>query len=261
MIKKFDHHESCPQCGSADNVAVWSDGQKWCFGGCGYYIPGSTTLSKEDLRQRLHNLRTKETKKNGTAYLPFDFTLLLPSGPLAWLRQYGITDAERFRFKLGWSDFYESLILPSYDLYGNLLVCQRRYFGKEGFPKYHTSGYPESVIWTVRPNFAEKPTDTFNGTLVVVEDVVSAIKVGRYAEATPLWGSNWSLDKLNRVSDRWKSVLFWLDFNKTAEAMKFKVEAEPFFETVGVLSTEKDPKANDDGKIKQILADAEDCPF
>lgn len=36
--REFSHHEECPRCGSADNLAVYSDGYRKCFGhGCGFY--------------------------------------------------------------------------------------------------------------------------------------------------------------------------------------------------------------------------------
>lgn len=259
MSKKFDRHESCPQCGSKDNVGVWDDGQKFCFSRCGYYIPGSSNLSITDLRARLQLIRTKEESKTGAAFLPFDFTLVIPDKPLAWLKQYGITDQERFKHKIGWSEFYESLVLPAFDLYGNILVVQRRYFGTEDFPKYHTKGYPESCLWTVRPRGSENPSvpeDTYNGTLVVVEDYVSAIKVGRQAEVMPLWGSHFSMDKLNKTSDRWSEIVYWLDFNKTSEAVKYRMEAEVFFVKASTVVTPKDPKDYDDREIRTILKDA-----
>lgn len=34
----FTHHESCPSCGSRDNLSRYTDGHGWCFG-CGHYEP------------------------------------------------------------------------------------------------------------------------------------------------------------------------------------------------------------------------------
>lgn len=255
MTKDFVRHEACPQCGSEDNVGVWSDGQKFCFGRCGYFVPGSTRLSREDLRKRLDHVKLQE-QKNVNAHLPFDFTLALPPAPLDWLRQYGITDEERFRFKLGWSEYYESLILPAFDIWGNLLVVQRRYFGSEsGIPKYHTKGRPEGVIWTVRPVGSTDPAslgDTFNGDLVVVEDVISAIKVGRVAEATPLWGCAMSDSKLGQIMARWGYIMYWLDNNKAVEAAKMRSKTSVFAGSSTIV-TEKDPKCYEDDEIRAII--------
>ena len=256
MSKKFDRHEACPQCGSKNNVAVWSDGQKFCFSRCGYFVPGSSKLSREELRQRLESVKLQE-EKNDTPHLPFDYTLALPEEPLSWLRQYGITDEERFRFKLGWSDYYESLILPAFDIWGNLLVVQRRYFGPENprIPKYHTKGRPESVIWSVCPVRGvsdSDPDDTYNGDVVVVEDVISAIKVGRVAEATPLWGSAVSDAKLSQIMGRWGYVIYWLDHDKAATAAKLRQKTSVFAGSSTIV-TEKDPKCYDDEHIRSLI--------
>ena len=45
----FLQHESCPSCGSKDNLARYSDGHAYCFG-CGRYEPGDGSEAKEDVR-------------------------------------------------------------------------------------------------------------------------------------------------------------------------------------------------------------------
>lgn len=234
---------------------MWSDGQKWCFGSCGYFVPGSTGLSVTSIREQLGE-QPKEKKKNGVPTLPNDFSLMLRSDALAWLNKYGITDAERFKYKIGWSEVYESLVLPAFDRGGNLLLVQRRYFGDGPFEKYHTKGAPESVVWTCRPaacDLRSDPFDTYNGSIVLVEDYVSAIKVGRQAEVAPLWGSNLSMRQIKALSDRWEELILWLDHNKTKEALKFRLRALPYFNAVWVVSTEKDPKDHDDNDIRSFL--------
>lgn len=43
---RFLHHEPCPQCGSKDNLARYSDGHAWCFG-CNYRENGDGTKAVE----------------------------------------------------------------------------------------------------------------------------------------------------------------------------------------------------------------------
>src|SRR5438445_2966640 len=166
---EFQKHTACPNCGSRDNLGVYSDGS-WCFG-CGYLIPGYKSMSTQDIRKQIVYDDKKE-KKNRAVYLPDDFTLTLPEIPLAWLRQYGITDQERQRYKIGWSDENESLVFAAFDCFGNLLLVQFRSF-RQGAPKYYTRGFPESVYWTIQVG-----TD-FGGAVCVVEDFVSCLRVGR----------------------------------------------------------------------------------
>ena len=40
-MSHFLRHENCPRCGSADNLAVYTDGGKHCFTpDCGYHVFG-----------------------------------------------------------------------------------------------------------------------------------------------------------------------------------------------------------------------------
>lgn len=253
QVKRFVGHEACPNCGSRNNVGVWSDGQKFCFSHCGYFVAGHNGLNVADIRAQLGN-QIKDSDE--TLRLPFDYTTILRDDAAAWLDKYGITGAERFKYKIGWSELYESLILPAFDVYGNLLVVQRRYFGTGKWPKYHTKGRPESVIWTARPSgggAGSDPATPYDGTIVIVEDYISAIKIGRQFEAMPVWGSFLSNPQMNRLADRWSEIVIWLDYNKTGEALGIRTRATCFFKAAWVVSTEKDPKDYNDAEIRQYL--------
>jgi hypothetical protein len=254
----FLRHDPCPRCGSRDNLGVYTDGQ-WCFG-CGFRIPGYRGMSVADLRALLEKQENKKT--NDSIRLPADFSTTLPPQAISWLKQYNLTDDEITKFHIGWSDEYESrtrighvvqwpsIIFPAFDIWGNLLVYQRRSFNAEGFPKYHTTGSPESVLWTVQPG--DKPNDC----LVLVEDFVSALKVGRQFETAPLWGSNLSFTQITRISDRYSFLILWLDQDKTGYAAKLRLKALPFFREVLVVSTEKDPKSYDDDEIRHTIVES-----
>jgi hypothetical protein len=197
----------------------------------------------------------KKEKKNRAVYLPDDFTLNLPEIPLAWLRQYGITDQERQRYKIGWSDENESLVFAAFDCFGNLLLVQFRRFrsGQAGHgntpntSKYYTRGFPESIFWTVQVG------PDFGGAVCVVEDFVSCLRVGRQHTAMPLWGSNLSLNQIRRLSDQYERLVLWLDFNKAGHAAKLRVKALPYFKSVSTVVTELDPKEQTDECIGKSL--------
>lgn len=245
--------EPCPRCGSRDNVGVYTDG-KWCFG-CGYLIPGYKGMSIEDLEKQLSYNNNK--KKNVPIHLPADYRTLLPDEGREWLTKFGITNEEIVKHKIGWSDEYETrdsrivqwpaLILPAFDVWGNLLVYQRRTFQNGTLPKYHTSGAPEAVLWTVSPR------DTPDDLLILVEDFVSSVRVGRQFECSPLWGSSLSLGQITRISDRYSRLGLWLDWNKVGHAQLLSFKAQPYFKQIVVLATEKDPKVYDDDEIRTIL--------
>lgn len=234
----FKGHAPCPNCGSRNNLGEYTDGS-WCFG-CGYKIPGYKSMSVEDVRKQIEYDEKKE-KKQRAVYLPADWTLDLPQLPLDWLRKYGITDEERLAYKIGWSDEESALVFSAYDLYGNLLLVQLRRFPQKDF---YTRGFPESVVWTAGHSGL---------SVCVVEDFVSAVRVGRNMESTPLWGSNLSLSQIRRLSDRYEHLYLWLDMDKAGHAAKLRIKALPYFKSVHVVVTELDPKDYSDEQIRAHL--------
>ena len=45
---KFLRHESCPECGSSDALAIYDDGGEHCFGaGCDYHVNGNSGMTTE----------------------------------------------------------------------------------------------------------------------------------------------------------------------------------------------------------------------
>lgn len=210
-------------------------------------------MSVEDLKKQIRYNEEKE-KKNRAAVLPADYSLVLPDEAVEWLEKYQITEEERLTYRIGWTNDAplpaspESLVLPAFDVFGTLLLCQFRSFRQDGgYQKYVTRGYPESVIWTV-PNGVSA-----GRSLCVVEDFVSCLRVGRTVDCMPLWGSNLSLNQVRRLCDRYENLYLWLDFNKVGHAKKLAFKAQPYFKTVSVIATELDPKEYSDVLIAQNL--------
>src|SRR5258706_63732 len=177
---KFLHHEACPSCGSKDNVGVWEDGHKWCFG-CGWGIPAYKGMSLKDIKTKIKGEEKQNGHRNGVT-LPADFSYSILPVALNWLQSYGITAEEINRERIGWSDSKQYLIFPVFDIYDNLLLWQGRYFGpNEKHPRFFTSGTPETVFNIVD---SKGRLDIRDGAVwshsfvVLVEDYLSAVKVG-----------------------------------------------------------------------------------
>lgn len=245
---EFLHHAPCPRCGSRDNLGVYGDGHKWCFG-CQYYIKGDTGASVEEMKARLvPSTQQEENTPNASdssLSLPADYTRSLEPIGAQWLLKYGISKGERIKNHIGWSQRYESLVFPVYDSHDNLLLVQRRFFGAGKWPKYHTKGRPESVLHILGDGDLD--------TGVLTEDLLSAIKVGRQYNATPLWGSNLSVDKVRRLSHRFSKLIIWLDRDKAKDSVKYKWRAMPFFEKVHIIVSELDPKEYNDDTIASLV--------
>ena len=116
----------------------------------------------------------------------------------------------------------------------------------------------EWLEWRLLPTF--KPTcivgltKHMNTDIIIVEDLVSAIKVSRYYRCLPLFGSGCSRTKLTRLRRYSDHLRFWLDRDKFGTAMKMaKIATQLGFKT-DVIRTEKDPKEHINSEIRDLGA-------
>lgn len=247
-MSKFVRHEPCPVCRSAghdrkgDNLGAYQDGSKYCFK-CGHYESANKSLKLQSISQELIRIEDNNKSDRG-AYLPPDFTFDLPEQVMSWLAQYELTEKEIDEHNLGWSESHESLIYPVFDVYGNLIMAQSRRFGNKHRTRFHTSGFPDAVFHIVG---LETPY------VVLVEDMISAIKVARVASVMPLWGSNISNHRAWVLSNRFRHVRYWLDNDKATYSIKRAFASGPLFDSAVAIVTEKDPKCYSTNEIKEIL--------
>ena len=237
-MSDFVRHEACPECGSSDNLGVFSDGHKFCFG-CGYYESGDASIA---------NYRSKyDTRKadvvNST--LPPDFDYDIQKEGLTWLSKYGLLQKEVINHRIGWSKegiYFKNkeiqvnplLVFPIYGAEGQLLMWQGRNFGTVG-PKYITRGAKD--IYHILGD------TTKTDVLILTEDLISAIKVSRICPAMPLWGSYLSAGIAKTLSERFDKVILWLDKDKAQEAVKMASNLSYLFkEGCSGFRTERDPK-------------------
>src|SRR5579859_4268440 len=156
-MSEFIRHQPCPDCGSRDNCAVYDDGHEWCFG-CGYY------KGPEKWKTIVREIKPAEQ-----ITLPLDASSTLPRVPQEWYRRYQITDSEAHLNKFLWSEDKKWLIMPVYNVLGQLAFYQARCFGTG--PKYFTRGSANSIDHIL----GDKKKDI----VFLVEDMLSAIKLSR----------------------------------------------------------------------------------
>lgn len=226
----FIQHTNCPNCGSRDNLAEYTDGF-YCFG-CGYY------KQKNDLNSVRSRLSEHRPDAMLSGELNITTTNTIPIVPTQWLLQYGITQQDVDTYKLGWNVEHELLVLVNTPTY-----YQARNFSNYG-AKYISRG--------------KKPL-LFYGTgaiLVCVEDVLSAIKIVKANKnicATPLLGSIISQELTETILQRFNKVLLWLDRDKAIEAVKQARNLKQKGIDSDVIITPKDPKEYSTGEINEWL--------
>lgn len=247
-MSEFVRHEECPKCLSKDNLAVFDDGHKWCFG-CGYYETGIPSI--ESVRKKFDN-----RKIENITFLPKDFSFDISYQGRDWLRKYKLTQKDIINHRFGWSNggiFLNKtqkqvaplLVFPIYDNFGTLLMWQGRNFGEEG-PKYITRG-AKDVLHILGD------TDR-SDVIIFTEDLISAIKVSHLAPSMPLWGSFLSPEMARRVAARFSKGVLWLDKDKAKEASKMAANLFHVFEEgISCIRSERDPKEYLQHELQEYL--------
>ena len=167
---EFIRHKPCPNCGSRDKLAEYTD-HSYCFG-CGYTIKAK--------------VKTKPAyKPPALTAIPDDCEPYIPAKASDWLQQYQLTANELIFNKVMWSESRDLLVFPYFGQYNELLGWQGRYFGDNPkHPKWFTKGNVKDFIHIIGLDKTYK-----NSTIVYVEDIISAIKVGRVYGCVPIFGS------------------------------------------------------------------------
>lgn len=188
----FVKHEPCPKCGSRDNLARYSDGAAYCFG-CHY-------VEKPD---RLRFKPSFDGRNTPQEPVPADLTVQIAPPNLKWLQQYLTNDEIEQNFKYSPARKRHIFIAGSF------------------WEERSVIASPKSICHGTRPFLLHGAHHLASkGILLVVEDVVSAIKVGRHATSICLFGSEMNPDWLVWISKmgQVKEIVFWLDYDKTDEA-------------------------------------------
>lgn len=172
------------------------------------------------------------------------FTTAIPADARAWLYKYGVTDREIARERIAFNPSKSVLVLPVYDG-ERLVLTNSRYFGDNpDHPKYVTKGYKNQ-------HFKLFPCPG-SRTVVLTEDYVSALRIGRQHNAIPLLGTSVPMELVLRLLGRFEPVLVWLDPDKRREALQLSHRISQYVASRAILS-DKDPKDYTDDEIGRYL--------
>lgn len=206
-------------------------------------LPPSITM------QAWKNLKENQVLAESKIQLPHDFDTEIPPRGLTWLYDYGIHDSEIRDFGFGYSKQLDRLILPVWDEEGNLLYWQGRNLGKvtKENPKYI------NVKSAGRDVFFTRKIDKFCGSVVLVEDILSAIRVGRQVDCMALLGSYIPDSTSVKVRD-YVRVFIWLDPDKLKDSIKYTNKLAVLSGTqIKPIMSQRDPKEYSDYKIYEYL--------
>jgi hypothetical protein len=235
-MSKFLRHEQCPKCAergadrTGNNLGVYADGSLHC---CGYH-------RGPDFKIGLNNLieESDDTKK---ALLPSDYTKEIPTEYWKWLLQYGLPYSY-WQARCGYSEKEGRLIF----LIGSPPAFALGRCNDVGASKWKVYGDKSSYVEVV--------SEQLSGKVVLVEDVVSAHKVGQVATCIPLFGTSIGDRVIAKLQDLNRPVVLWLDRDQYVNLSKKMGRLQALLSPeVDYISTRKDPKEYTAEEIKGFL--------
>ena len=256
------HHDECQ--GTTGNLYVrygFKEGKiGWHFhchsccslvgGLSGFYSAATLSAPSETLDQLQELLKeSKGVLSVDEIKLPDDMSYGLPPIGMKYMVGYDLTHPEILLSRFGWSRSLDRLIMPVY--HGDdLIYWQGRNLGEvtPENPKYRNVYLSGSRDIYAKFDRRSK-TNTFGNTLVLVEAIISAIKVSRHVDSIALLGS-YLPDSIVGHMLEYDRILIWLDPDKLSasitDAMRFHMltgrKVMPIF-------SDKKPKQYNDKEI------------
>ena len=250
---RFEH--ACPTGAGRDRPLVVTriaTGWKWFCHRCGEKgIKWAKGLSPKEW---LKFNKAREVKENTTVSkvtLPHGWTRHIPALGLAWLYKYGIRDEDIEYYGIGYSTTLNRVVLPVYDDDGVLLYYQARNLGEitEKSPKYMNvkARGRQDIYFKVAP--PERKTDK----VVVVEDILSGIRVGKIKDTYGLLNAYIPDDLVFMLAKVYPLTILWLDPDKWDRMLKRTRRFRSLGLNVKMVRVNQDPKFYTDNEIGQTL--------
>lgn len=236
MMSKFLRYEPCPECrkigrdNKGDNLAVYSDGSMHCFS-CRHHVFPNVVAK--------HFVKDDHVPK---ALLPSDFTREVPTHALKWLLQWGLPYS--YWKTIGFSPKENRLIF----LVGNPHQFSiGRYLGDD---KTKRKWYVWGDCHTHAETFGQ------GEVMVVVEDLISAHKLGQITRAMPIFGTMLHTPHKYFLQQQRQPVVLWLDADQRHKMPKMAAGLSSLLNVpVKVITTEHDPKAYSLSQLQEYLND------
>lgn len=175
-----------------------------------------------------------------------DDTARWPIKVYQWVKQYGLTNHEIRDYSIAYDTNSKRVCLPVWWEGKKIGYQLRKIYDEDVGPKYYTNkkgglGFMShgSVI---------------SNELVIVEDIISAIKVGRVARTVALLSTGLSTS-MKTVITNYDKYYIWLDMDNSQvirQAVKLLKTLE-LFGTVKLIHTPSDPKTYDTPEIERLL--------
>lgn len=240
------------QCGSDRSMIVnhsHKEYSAYCFrcGKIGYQNKGYQTLQQLEKIRELDKLaRSAVTRVELPHDTIFDFELFSAEARF-WLLSASISGVLCKKHGIGYSPRLQRVVLPVYNSTGGLSFFQLRRIVGNG-PKYISPSVDRSAIL-----FVVTPDGSSLDEIVVVEDILSAIRVGEHIPTASLLGTSISTQQAAFLS-KYKRVITWTD--PDSAGIKGATDVRRIMSLtsdVRNITSELDPKLMSNDDIKEKL--------
>lgn len=181
-----------------------------------------------------------------TLELPQDYSLELTMKAQLYLWEKGIYPTLAKKYKLGWSEKLQRLIVPVYKRDELLAVMARDVTGLMQRKVLNSVGRKDTLFYS-------KSAECSTRKIVLVEDAFSCMKVG---EVTQCWSLNGTAltEEVIRKLLHMKKVTVWLDPDGPGRRAAIKIKKRlGSLVPVRIIQSEKDPKYYTVEEIKETL--------
>jgi len=240
----------CPEmCGSGEKLSVTHSMKSYwvnCYR-CGF--TDSEYKGKQSLAElsRIKQLNDNAENEVLELKLPKDFTEDIPLEGRLWLYTAGITQPLWSKYRIGYSAKLERVIMPIYKD-NKLIWFQARALHKGQKPKYLQPAFDRSSVM-----FESLGHDDAT-SIVIVEDILSAIAVGRSAKTFSMLGTKITTAQAAYLG-KYNEVTTWLDSDTAGRQGSYKIRKTlSLLTTVSNILTPLDPKELSDKEIRKCLA-------
>jgi hypothetical protein len=239
------------ECGSGKTLIVNHFGKKYsayCFR-CGfdkYQIKGISTL--EELK-KLRELNERTALLSFTKLeLPDDFTTDIPLDGRLWLYSGGLTHATWQKYGIGFSPSLQRVVLPVYSKRGTLVWYQMRAILDGQEPKYIQPDRPRGNVM-----FTAGHARGGLQRAIVVEDILSAIRVGELVPAYSLLGTKITTEQAALLGS-YERVTTWMDDDRAGRDGAYSIrKCLSLVTSVDNIRTDDDPKRLSIQQIEEQL--------
>lgn len=221
-------HLPCSNCGSSDALTAY-DTHTYCFS-CNKRVYTNKDRQRVDTKKSFYQSSIKE--------LPVKHHVEPPE-MLRWLVRANLVELA-LKYGLFYSQDWDRVIIPAYDLDGELLGWQgRKIFEHTAGPKYLQGAGQKPIL------FYSKNCTPHMKQVYIVEDAASAMVLGEHVPTVALLGTNLDSNgiKLLRLLALSTNFILWLDDDGPGKEAANKLQKRlALVAECSIIKHKKEPK-------------------